>query len=88
MDGNESLKLTDKEISDCFSDPLWGTRFPPILTLEQAAELLQIPEQTIYQWRSQGRLGSCCRKIGKHLRFYRARLIKLAFNQGIIHEEG
>ena len=34
-------------------------------------------------WRSRGMLGSCCRKVGKHLRFQRDRLIQVAFNKGI-----
>lgn len=58
-------------------------RFPPVLTIQQAAELLQVPVQTLYQWRSRELLGTCCRKVGKHLRFYRDRLIKKAFNEGL-----
>jgi excisionase family DNA binding protein len=81
MDG--SLKLTDREVAAAFADPVYAEQFPPVLTLEQAAKLLQVPAGTIYQWRSRGVLGSCCRKVGKHLRFYRDRLIKKVFNEGI-----
>jgi excisionase family DNA binding protein len=84
MDG--SLKLTDKEIASPFAVPVWAERFPPILTVDQAADLLQVPKQTIYDWRSRGLLGSCCRKVGKHLRFYRDRLIEKAFNEGITND--
>jgi excisionase family DNA binding protein len=87
MDGDGSLKLTDREISSCFADPVCAEQFPPVLTIEQAAQLLQVPVQTVYQWRSRGLLGSCCRKIGKHLRFYRDRLIKLTFNEGLTDEK-
>ena len=87
MDGKGSLKLTDREITSSFADPLCAQRFPPVLTIEQAADLLQIPPQTVYQWRSRGLLGSCCRKIGKHLRFYRDRLIKKVFNEGLIDDK-
>lgn len=83
MDGDGSLKLTDKEIASAFADPLYAQRFPPVLSIQQAADLLQVPVDTMYQWRSRGLLGSCCRKIGKHLRFYRDRLIKKAFNEGL-----
>lgn len=85
MDG--SLKLTEKEISSPFAEPICAERFPPILTIEQAAGLLQVPVHTIYQWRSRGLLGPCCRKIGKHLRFYRDRLIKNVFNEGLTDDE-
>jgi excisionase family DNA binding protein len=87
MDGDGNLKLTDREIVCCFADPVCAQRFPPVLTIEQAAQLLQVPVQTVYQWRSRGLLGPCCRKIGKHLRFYRDRLIKKAFNEGLTDEQ-
>ena len=87
MDGDDSLKLTDKEITAAFADPLYAERFPPVLTIEQTAALLQVPVQTVYQWRSRGLLGACCRKIGKHLRFYRDRLIKKMFNEGLTDDE-
>jgi excisionase family DNA binding protein len=83
MDGDGNLKLTDKEISASFAAPVWAERFPPVLSIDQAADLLQVPVQTIYQWRSRGLLGTCCRKVGKHLRFYRDRLITKVFNEGL-----
>jgi hypothetical protein len=87
MAGDTNLKLTDKEIGSTFSLPLWAEKFPPVMTIDQTAELLQIPVATIYQWRSRGLLGRCCRKIGKHLRFYRDRLIKKVFNEGLFDEK-
>ena len=83
MDGDLNLKLTDKEIAATFADTATAEKYPPVMTIEQAAGLLQVPIETIYQWRSQRRLGTCCRKVGKHLRFYRDRLVKKAFNEGI-----
>ncbi len=84
MSAEESLKLTDKEIVEMFSSPAWAERYPPILTIEQASELLQIPVETPRDWRSRGLLGSCCRRVGKRLRFVRSRLIQLAFNKGLL----
>ena len=81
MDDDVSLRLSDKEIASSFADPIWSERFPPVMTIDQAADLLQVPVATIYQWKSRRRLGTCCRKIGKHLRFYRDRLIKRVFNE-------
>jgi len=83
MDGDQSLRLTDKEIASSFAGPLWAERFPPIMTLDQAAELLQMSKATLYDWRSRGLLGKCSRKIGKHVRVFRDRLLQQAFNQGI-----
>ena len=87
MDGDKSLKITDREIASTFAEPTCAGRILPILNIEQAADLLQLPVQTIYQWRSRGLLGACCRKIGKHLRFYRDRLIKKIFNAGLTDDE-
>jgi excisionase family DNA binding protein len=80
MPFDSSLKLTDREIESVFVDAETASRFPPILSLAQAAELLGVPIGTLRDWRSRGKLGSCCRRIGKHVRFYRNRLIKHVFN--------
>ncbi len=86
MDGRDvGLKLTNREIAQAFADAMYATRFPPVLTLDQAAELLQVSKATIYDWRSRGRLTGCCRKVGKHLRFFRDRLLQAVFNEGL-HE--
>ena len=86
MAGDESLRLTDKEISSAFADPHWAEQFPPVLSIEQAAELLQVPKATIYDWRSRGLLGTCSRKVGKRVRFFRDRLLRLVFNDGLSDE--
>lgn len=85
MEGEQSLKLTDKEISSSFADPNWAERFPPVMTLDQAAEMLQMSKATLYDWRSRGLLGTCSRKVGKHVRFFRDRLLRLVFNQGLLN---
>ena len=64
MDGKQSLKLTDREIAAAFADSSWAERFPPVMSLDQAVELLQIPKATLYDWRSRGLLGSCSAKWG------------------------
>ena len=86
MDGEQSLGLTDREIAAWFLDPLWAQRFPPILTLEEAADLLREPQGTVRDWRSRGLLKSCCRRVGRKVRFVRDRLIKRVFNEGFEHE--
>ena len=42
------LRLTATEVANAFSDPASGARFPPVLTIDQAAELIQLPKQTLY----------------------------------------
>lgn len=75
------MNLSRKEVEEAFADPTWNAKFPPILSVAQVAELLQIPKLTIYDWHSRGLLDGCCRKVGKYLRFFRSRVILTIFNQ-------
>ena len=65
------------------SDPNWAGAFPPLLSVDQAARLLQMPKATVYNWSSRGLLKGCSRKVGKHLRLFRDRLVMKIFNQGL-----
>jgi excisionase family DNA binding protein len=78
MDANK--QPTAKELAQIFSDPHWSERFPPLLTLDQASDLLQIPKQTLYDWSSRGLLDGCKAKVGKHVRLGRDRLMQKVFN--------
>ena len=69
-----------------FADPHWAGRFPPLLSPDQAAELLQVPKGTIYDWSSRGLLDGCKARVGKHLRLARDRLLQRIFNGGLHHE--
>ena len=80
---SENLKLTAKELAAAFSDPIWSQKYPPLMSIEQAADMLQISKDTIYDWRSRGLLQGCCRKVGKHLRFFRDRLVQKLMNEGL-----
>jgi excisionase family DNA binding protein len=77
----------DQEITQAFSDGNWAANFPPILSVDQAAAMLQVPKQTVYDWSSRGRLRGCGRKVGKHLRIWRDRLIILIYGEGINNHE-
>ncbi len=79
---NENVKLTAREIAAAF-DTNAGPTVPAILTVEEAAALLRVPIKTIYDWSSRGLLKGCCRKVGKHLRFFRDRLLLKVFNEGL-----
>ena len=83
MDGDRDLKLTDREIARCFSDPVIAAKFPPILKINEAAELLRVPIGTLRDWRSRGLLPGCARRLGREVRFFRDRLIKHVFNNGL-----
>ncbi|QDV20641.1 Helix-turn-helix domain protein [Gimesia panareensis] len=83
MSERQTLKITGDEITQSFSVGEWADKYPPILTIDQAAELLQIPKATLYQWRSAGRLTGCVQRVGKHLRFLRDRLVLKLMSKGI-----
>jgi excisionase family DNA binding protein len=84
---DESLKLTDAEIQRAFADSRWADSFPPILTVDQVAELLSVPRATVYDWSSRGLLSACSRRVGKHLRFFRNRLLQQVFNKGLLNSD-
>ena len=66
-DKDATLKLTAQDVAHSFTDPVWAGKFPPVLSVNQVAELLQVPKQTVYDWHSRGLLRGCCRRIGKYL---------------------
>jgi excisionase family DNA binding protein len=80
---DDGLNLTAAELARCFSDPVWSARFPPILGVDQVAQLLQVSKATVYDWSSRGLLKGCCSRVGKHLRFFRDRLLLRVFNEGL-----
>jgi excisionase family DNA binding protein len=80
---DRDMKLTKAEIESAFSDSTWAEAYPPVLSIEQAARLLQVPKSTVYDWSSRGLLLGCSRRMGKHLRFFRDRLITKVFNEGL-----
>jgi excisionase family DNA binding protein len=82
LETDRNLKLTGREIAASFAAD-GSTPIPPIMTIDEAASLLRIPKATLYDWRSRGLLSDCSRKIGKHVRFFRDRLIHRVFNEGL-----
>ncbi|MDB5390636.1 MAG: DNA-binding protein [Planctomycetaceae bacterium] len=74
------LNLSREEILAPFRDSKWGESFPPILDVQQVSTLLRLPIQTVYQMSSRGEFAACAIKVGKHLRFYRDRLLQTIFN--------
>lgn len=47
---------------------------PPMATPEQLSELFQVPLQTIYRWRHNGR-GPKAVRVGKHLRYPKSSVV-------------
>jgi len=84
---NTGLGLTPKEIAEAFVDPKWAECFPPALSVDQAAALLQVPKATLYGRSSRGLLKGCGRRMGKHVRLFRNRLLQHVFNQGLNDHE-
>ena len=77
---SHSLSKGDGSFNDPFREGPWAEKFPPILTVQQAAELAQVPVQTLYSWSSQGRMKSCSARAGKHLRIDRDKFLKCLFD--------
>ncbi len=82
---DDGCELTPKEVAAMFSDPIWSAKFPPLLTVDEAAVLARVPKQTVYAWSSQGLLKGCSHKVGKHLRVLRDKFIQKLFSEGGLH---
>lgn len=78
-----SSHLSPPEITAAFADPATAQKYPPILTTQQAADLIQVPLGTIYDWSSRGLLRGCAKRAGKHLRIFRDRFVGQIFNEGL-----
>jgi len=63
-------KLTYKEIETSLND-----QYPPILTPEEAAQLLRLKVSTLYRHLSEGKYHKAVKR-GKPIRFWRDRLIQ------------
>jgi hypothetical protein len=74
------MTLTQKEIAAAFSVPVWASRFPPILNVEQAAELASVPVKTVYDWSSRGLLSGCACRRGRRLLLWRDRYVQFLFH--------
>ena len=73
------VKLSADELTTNFTSGPWAEKYPPILTIAQAADMLQVPVGTLRFWRTTGRLNGCSRRYGRVLRFYRDRLVRWFF---------
>lgn len=82
-DGDQDLRLSDREIAAFFADPAVAAKFGPFLTFDEAAQLLRTKVGTLRDWRSRGLLPGCARKIGRNVTFVRDRLVKQVFNRGL-----
>jgi hypothetical protein len=80
------VRLTAKDLSSLFDDPDWKTKFPPLINVDQAAELAAVKKNTIYDWSSQKLLDDCKTKNRRPLLFHRDRFVQILFLRGIIND--
>ena len=73
-------KQQQPSICEAFEDPYWNQKFPPLLSVDQAAELASVPKKTIYEWSSRGLLDDLANRFGRRLRIDRNRFIQLLMN--------
>jgi hypothetical protein len=81
MEYDSDLRLTDDEISRALSREHSANKYPPILTMQQAAALAQIPLGTLRDWRSRGLRSGCSMRRGREVRVWRDRFIKFLFGE-------
>lgn len=72
-----TANLTNEELREMFQGR--ETECPPILSVEQAAKLANIPIKTLYDWSSRGLLDGCASRCGRRLRINRNRFVQFLF---------
>lgn len=60
--------------------------YPPVLTMQQAAQLLQISRCTLYRWFKSGKLATCSAKHGQQVRILRDKLLNWYFHDTLLAE--
>ena len=78
----DNVKLTREELAAAFSGP-WAEQYPPVLNVQQAADLLQVKVSTIYHKRCEGQLDDTFTKMAGKLRFWRDKLVRKVFEEGM-----
>ncbi len=73
--------LTVEEIRASLAGDI-ETKYPPILSPKQFAELIGVARFTVYEWLSRGRLKHAARRRGKHSFIWRDRAIQILFSGG------
>jgi excisionase family DNA binding protein len=58
----------------------YATTYPALISVEQAAQIADVPEKTIYHWSSTGRLDGCKFRQGKRLRISRDAFVLFLMN--------
>jgi len=70
-----AIRLSDRELEEMFAVEEWAKKFPPILSVNEAAALARVEVSTIYDWSSRGLLVDCARKCGR-LQIARNRFVR------------
>ncbi len=76
---NRKKMLTQDELTAPFTGAN-GDRFPVILSVQELAGLLGLSPKTLYEWIAKKRLDGAFRKRGKHILFWRNKVLDLLFN--------
>lgn len=73
--------LTAEEIRRPFEGD-GGAAYGPVLDIDEVAELFRKGVGTIREWKAKGRLDGTFVKRGKHILFWRDKVIHAVFNTG------
>ncbi len=69
------------------SDVSAAPHLPRLLSIDDVANWLIVPKQTVYDWSSRGLLDSCKVHVGRYVRFREDHLIELVFSGGLSGHE-
>ncbi len=72
--------MNDENIKKLLDD--YARRYPPLLSVQQAMEIADVPAGTIYTWSSLGQISECKSRVGKRLRIGRDCLVWFLLSGG------
>jgi len=75
------LHISAEEIARSFQSEAMQLAFPPVLTLQQFAQLFSVSVRTVKSWIANGDFKGATTRQGKHRRLFRDRAIEIAFSR-------
>jgi excisionase family DNA binding protein len=63
----------------------YARKYQPLITVEQAAEIAQVPRGTIYDWSSRGLFNGFKSQRGRRIRLSRDAFLRFLFNNQSEH---
>jgi len=73
--------MSSDDIDKILAD--YAQKYPPLISVEQASEIAQVPVKTIYHWSSLGDIAECKTRRGRRLLISRDCLVMFLLSEPV-----